>query len=118
MTPDANKIRSLSPLLLCLLGPGIWAAHFFVMYASEVLVCTALNLPSSQRHGLLIIALAATALASISLLWIIASLRGWSAFGDERAFLRNASVTLAVLSLIGVMWTALPAGLLSACSER
>jgi hypothetical protein len=87
------------------------------MYASEVLVCTALNLPSSQSVGLLIIAVAATALASGSLLWIIASLRGWTAFDEERSFLRNASVTLAVLSLIGVVWTALSAGLLSACGR-
>jgi hypothetical protein len=103
-------------LLLCFLGPGIWAAHFFVLYASEVLVCTLLGLPTSQSHGLLIVALAATALASISLLWMIASLQTWTAFDDDRSFLRSASVSLAALSLIGVLWTALPVGLQSACS--
>lgn len=99
-------------------GPIIWAAHFLLVYASESLVCTRGG--GADSHFLFVAAATAGAVAAL-LAIIVGGLRASRAARtaqgrDGGAFMDAAAVTLGLLSLIAVLWAALPATLVSACA--
>jgi hypothetical protein len=122
MREVAPKTESISELLLCFAGPMVWAAHFFVMYGVEALICTGPIAPSDNRY-FQPVPIAATVLALVSLLCFLTWQWAWSmrdeperGVGDGLRFLRRTSTALAALATLGVLWTALPTALLPACA--
>jgi hypothetical protein len=113
--------RSVSALWLYFGGPIVWAAHFFLLYGIEVLICTGFG-TSSLAQRFWIVALALTALALVLLCfmaWHVAVERSDDRRGtgiESAAFYRPTSIGLAVLAMFGVLWATLPALLLPACA--
>jgi len=111
------KARPISDFLWIMIGPAIWAAHLFLLYAAETLIC--ISASPSQRIMLVttatltggaLCALAAAAYANRPRAKTLAA-----AFG-ERNFEPFLSMTLAGMSAIAVIWTALPALALRVCT--
>ena len=102
-----------------LAGPAIWAVHFFVLYASEGFLCAAG--PLAAADAVRLISLTATTIAVAALLVFLGwqAQRGWrrqrAAAIDAGAY-RDISMGLAVLALLAVIWSALPAILLPVCT--
>jgi hypothetical protein len=104
-----------------LAAPTIWAAHFFLIYGAQTLICTGPEAPA--RGGLLLpidVALTATALSG--LLYLMTSRRPsrqahQATEGAGRSlFWRDTPVALATLAMLGVLWVAVPPILLPACA--
>lgn len=111
----------LRDLLYVLIGPGIWAAHFFALYGLEAIACT---LPATPPDGSLyvrIIGGVLTGIAAAALLWLTA----WSWLTGQPAeeagvgatFLRHITPLLAALALLAVLWAALALVLLPVCTS-
>lgn len=123
MREVAPKTESIGELLLCFAGPMVWAGHFFIMYGAEALACTAV--PAHARNTIfLVIATATTAIALVTLVgfvvWDFARSRSSRQAGsgfDGSSFLRDTGTALAVLAMLGVLWVALPATLLTLCAS-
>ncbi len=99
-----------------LAGPAIWAAHFVTVYGSEWLICTR---GEAATHQMVIGA--ATAVGVVALLAVIAlNAREPSGSGQRHdsasAFMARVGLALALLSLVGLLWTAVPALFLSPCT--
>jgi hypothetical protein len=108
------KARLLSEFLIVLVGPMGWAAHFFILYGAEALVCTRATSPS---HALRWINLVATAVALCALAGLL--IRQYrtrrSKRDDAGVFLRDASAWLALISIGGICGMALSAWHLPPC---
>lgn len=118
------KRRSITVLLVWLFGPIVWTAHFFMMYGTAAAFCTGLAAGSTAGQSRLI-AVVLTVLA-IALLLCFAA---WQLVGYRRdlsdgsvndtplLFMRTTAIALAILALIGVVWVAVPAMVLSPCGD-
>ena len=115
---SAPRPRPLGDLLRLLIGPGLWFSHLTILYGAEALICTP---PMASGRAMIWIASGAT----------IAALGALAVFGAallrqpppaERpeehiaAFLHATALLLAVLSALGVVWTASPVALLPVCA--
>jgi hypothetical protein len=116
------RSRSIGELAFVLAGPMVWAAHFFLLYGAEVLICTG-PVAGSRGEQLLPVAAALTTAAVAGLLAIlVAGLTSGrqarqATEGTTRSlFWRDAPTALAMLAMLGVLWTALPALLIPACA--
>ena len=116
MSAARHSARSIKGLGFVLAGPAIWAAHFFVLYASEGFLCAAGPLAADAVR---LISLTATTIAVATLLVFLGwqAQRGWR---RQRAAAidayRDISMGLAVMALLAVIWSALPAILLPVCT--
>jgi hypothetical protein len=97
-----------------LAGPLIWTAHFLIVYASESLVCTRGG--GAATH--LVLVAAATLAGLIVLLAVISQSRRAASDHNApgQAYMDKVATGLSLLGMLGLIWTALPATLLSACS--
>lgn len=84
---------------LALAGPLLWAAHFFGLYVLQTLACVGEG--RLRSYGAVVMA-ALTAVVAGCLLGLIYDSRG------RQLFAARLQVVLAALSLIAVLWTALP----------
>jgi hypothetical protein len=111
-------------------GPLIWAAHFVASYAATAVLCAKLPRPYEHLALLRWGIGGATLLALGGIAWI-----GWRSFRqwregnedgfleadadgsdeDRHQFLGHAAFLLAVISFIGVTYTALPAIFSASC---
>ncbi len=116
-----NDTSTVSELLLCLGGPLIWAAHFFVMYGAGTLAC----LNSTARHSMpfYAFALAFTLVAILAVLasmaWQVARASRRETSGDQtegRRFLRAISIILGSAALLAIAWATLPVLMLPSCA--
>jgi cytosine/uracil/thiamine/allantoin permease len=115
----STRVRSLIDLLRLFIGPGLWFVHFIVLYGAEALICTP---PVTSARAMTWIASAATivvlgALAGFA--WALVRQPPPADRPEEHtgaAFLYVATLMLAVLSALGVGWTALPVALLPVCA--
>ncbi len=118
----ARRYRPIGALALLLAGPPVWAAHFFSMYAAETLICTGPG--AAARSGQLVpVAATLTAAALAALLTILVypdCLRSAGSGGNRRSLwivvLARTPTALAALAMLGVLWTAFPVLLVSACA--
>lgn len=113
-----------------LIGPPlVWALHFLACYCVAAVVCA--KLPADQGAfialRLSILALTVLALAAIAL----SAWRAWAEWGfgerdpphekptleDRRGFLGFATLLLAGLSAVAVLFGAMPAVLIGACTR-
>ena len=115
-------------LWMILVAPTLWAAHFLLCYGATAVVCAGVADPAapveSLRLGIAIVTLIAV------LLILIVGWRAWRqwdylddqdyehdlAYAEDRhEFLGHAAFLLAVVSLIGVVYQAMPALFIGSC---
>jgi hypothetical protein len=113
------------PLVAMVYGPLVWSAHFLIVYVGNALWCAKgigwlgwFGLPPPR--GLVI---AATAAAAALISWQL--LRAWRTFRrtdpirhavpQRIAFMSQSALLLSALSLVAVVYTAIPAFLVPAC---
>jgi hypothetical protein len=121
MSEVDSRTRTIDGLLLCLAGPIVWAAHFFIMYGTGALTCAVA--PASARNTIFqVIGTATTVIAVATLIGLV--VRGFARSRSRRhaesdfagsSFLRHGGIALAGLALLGVLWVALPTAFLAAC---
>lgn len=116
-----DNMSPVSELLLCLNGPLIWAAHFFVLYGAGTLAC----LDSTARHGMPfnVFALTFTFVAILAVLGLtalqVARAGRREPPGDQtdgRRFLRAISIFMGFAALLAIAWATLPVLMLPSCS--
>jgi hypothetical protein len=106
------RVRPFSVLVLTLAGPIVWAAHFFVIYGMEAVICARVAEPADVMRW---ISIAATAVAfGLLVAFLIRQYRVRS-LDDAAPFLREISVWLAVISIGAVAGVGLSALRLPAC---
>jgi len=111
--------QPISDLLLALTGPIVWAGHFFGVYLTEALLCTATGPATGApvrpiAAGLTVIALAAL---------VAFAFRHRHSFhlsaGDNTGMSAPLSAfagPLTIVSILAVLWTSIPLFLLPACA--
>jgi hypothetical protein len=107
------RTSPLSAFLACLRGPMVWAAHFFVLYGAETLVCMLASSPATAMR-LTVLAVTAMALAIL----VAPLLCAGNARVDDReaqSFLRTLSIWLSTLSAGAILASAVAAWRLGAC---
>jgi hypothetical protein len=111
--------RPASDLLVASFGPIVWAAHFFGLYLTEALLCTAPEAATGAQvrsigAGMTVIALAALVALALR------HRHGFrlSAGGNTRtpAALSKFAGPLTIVSILAVLWTSIPLFLLPACA--
>jgi bacteriorhodopsin len=112
-----SRAQPLSAMLQMLAGPVIWFAHFVVLYGAEALICT----PPLESSGAMTSVTIAATVAALVALGIFAAIvmRQFTAASrnhTDAGFLRVASLFLALLSAIAVIWVALPTAILPVCA--
>ena len=119
MTQLARTNKGGKRLLIALAGPLVWGAHAVLLYGGHTMLCA--QSPAPARMGWI----ALVALATVFGLALLGTLfvREWrgvrrarSARRNAHAFLRDVTLSLTVLSAIGVLWMATPAGLIPPCT--
>lgn len=101
---------SLTHLLIALTGPIVWAAHFFILYLAEAFACGA----------------GATAIRWIGAMATIGALAVLAVWGGRRGAHTSdvqpsadvglsIALPLALLSIVAILWSAMPLFLLPAC---
>lgn len=98
------RVHTAGQALLGLIGPIIWAAHFFTLYLAEALLCVSADAGTGVR-----LAGGGLTLAAIAALLYARSRAGRS---------RWASLIrpLIDLSMVAVVWTSIPLIVLQTCT--
>lgn len=90
--------------LLALIGPAIWALHFFAVYLAEAVLCS----PAvAFANGVVFVGAGLTIAAMIALLWV----RRISIQERWRPFVRP----LVDLSIVAVVLTGIPLAMIDVC---
>ena len=96
-----------------LAGPLVWTAHFFIVYAAESLICSRGG--GATAHLLLV---AAATIAGLLVLLAVTAY-SWRMASEQDAaapaFMDKVAAGLGLLGVLGMIWTALPATMLSSC---
>jgi hypothetical protein len=108
----SSQSRPLSDLIGSLIGPIVWAAHFFVMYGAETLICINGGPGPSNMH---LFAAVATAIAVGILLAAIIWNRRSLHQQDRAPALCHISNILSLISIGAIAATALPAAVVPTC---
>jgi hypothetical protein len=111
--------RNVGHLLLALTGPIVWAGHFFGVYLTEALLCSAPGPATGGQvrwigAGLTVIALA------VLMTFAVRSRYGFGLSDDKRTDLGALSSfagPLTIVSILAVLWTSVPLFLLPACAS-
>ena len=102
----------LTHLIPALTGPIVWATHFFILYLAEAFACAA-GASAVRWIG---------AMATIGALGILAvsAARAGAHISDGQpsvtAVLLSFAMPLALLSIVAILWSAMPLFLLPACT--
>jgi len=115
-------VRPLSDFLRVCTAPAIWFSHLAVVYAAEALICT--GPAASGTKSMIWAVVIATAVALIALVVFAAGLGKARLIlltgrtdRDGSQFLPVTALILTLLSMLAVIWTALPTILLPACAS-
>jgi hypothetical protein len=104
-----SQTRPISDLVGSLIGPIVWAAHFFALYGAETLICL------DGGPGLGNMRLFAAAITAIAVGILLASII-WTRRSHGRVpALRNISNILSLISIGAIAATALPATIVPTC---
>ena len=108
------KHRRFADFLWLLAGPLVWFAHFTILYGAEALICMS---PQSTGRLMAWIGSVATLVALATLALVAALLRTRLAPNQDTrlSFLQSAALLTALLSALGVIWTAFPVAILPVC---
>ena len=130
---DREEFDAETPSLFRIaIAPTIWAFHFVLAYAGAAVACAKLGAGGETVDGLRLGIAVLTLAALAGIVWT-----GWAAFRQwnvhaardarqvavdlveeeegRHEFLGHAALLLAVISFIGVVYTALPAMLIGSC---
>lgn len=117
--PIRKPVRPFNDFLRVLVAPAIWFIHLVVVYGAEALICTG-SMVSSGRVAVWTVVVA-TAAALIGLSCAAVQLRpAFVARKTARSalkFLPGTALALIPLSALAVMWVAVSAVLLPACTS-
>jgi hypothetical protein len=115
MSEAPPNVRPVAEALGWLAGPAVWAAHFVVMYGAHALICA--RVAANGVNLWLAVAASATALALLALAGIIAARvrRSRARSNGHAMFARDLTIALAALSMLGVLWVALPVAVMPPC---
>jgi hypothetical protein len=111
--------RPLGDVLQLFTGPLVWFAHFVTLYGAEALICT----PGLVTAGAMTWVAAAATLAALAVLGGFGVMVMRRPVHDPKGghndapFLRSATLLLAMLSAIAVVWAALPVAVLPVCAS-
>jgi hypothetical protein len=104
--------------MLLFSGPIIWAIHFLVIYGFIGVLCA--RPPVTTTWFGIGIAVWVISAASLIALAAMAALCLWAkpreAVEDNHAFVRWMSITLSLLSALGIIWETLAAYLVPTCA--
>jgi hypothetical protein len=106
----------LSNLLFALAGPIVWAAHFFTLYLSEAFACT--DGVDAAAVGWIGTGATIVALAALAV-WGARFPTGAGGSREGRASPHSLfafAPPLTVLSMLAILWSAMPLFLLQACT--
>lgn len=107
-------VRPVSEFLACLYGPIVWAAHFFVVYGAESIVCTSSSSPASTMW-FTIVGMTAIALAAIAAPLARSVRVAPESDREVQRFLMMLRNSLPILSAAAVLAVAVSALRLNAC---
>jgi hypothetical protein len=121
MNEQRAHLSTVAELLLCLSGPLIWAAQFFVLYGAVTLAC--LNTAAPLNATFFAFAVAVTLVTLLA----VAGLTAWQvsrigrqaragAEADGARFLRAVSIGLGGAAVLAILWGTLPLLVLPACA--
>jgi hypothetical protein len=118
MSTTFKAVRPLSDFLRVLIAPAIWFLHLVILYSAEALIC--IGPPAAQSTAMAWMVFLATAAALTGLIILAAGMLRPGASPlpspDRRnAWLPRVSLLLTLLSVLGVIWTAMPTALLPVC---
>ena len=111
----APRARPLADFLRVFVGPVVWFLHLVLLYGAEALICMP---PAGSGRAMIWVGVTATGGGT----WSPCPGGSFSATEDGRSkhagatFLRNTTLSLALLSAVGVIWNALPLALVRACA--
>lgn len=97
--------RQATRVLPWLAGPAVWALHFFAVYLAEAFLCVSPDAAATRQIQFIGIGLTVVAIAGL----IVIRRRPWPS--DPGSYTRS----LADLSIVAVVWTAVPLLMLQAC---
>ena len=109
------RVRPLADLLRLFIPPTIWFAHFTVIYGAKALICTPPVARASVMMWIGVVATAATLAALIAFAFLLGRPVNRTEHTDAE-FLHGATLLLALLSGLGVIWTAFPLAVLPVCA--
>jgi hypothetical protein len=110
-----THVRPLTDFLACLLGPAIWAAHFFVIYGAETVVCAGASSPAIAMRWT-VGAATAVALAIVAVPFVGSARTRHAGEAEPRRFLNVLSGVLAAFSAAAIIGVAVSALRLPACT--
>jgi hypothetical protein len=102
-----------------LFGPAVWAAHFFLLYGLQGFMC--LPLDSVRQGQIRLLSLALTVIALSALVgFLVRQSLGIRQAGDRitatlTTFLAGTANVLALLAILGIVWSAASAMMIPAC---
>lgn len=105
--------------LLMFSGPLIWGAHFLGVYVFAALAC-ARHFAQVEWLGIGVVqwavsVLTITALAAMGAILAVTRRAAGDDEGDNARFVRWTTFTLGALSMLAVVWAAIPAYLVRVC---
>jgi hypothetical protein len=106
-----SETRPLGNLIGSLIGPTVWAGHFFVMYGAEALICTSGDARSMRGFAAVATTLAIGLLAAA----IVRDRRRSRRCNERPPALRDISNTLSLISIGAILAVALPAVVMPTC---
>lgn len=118
------RVRGFAPIPAAVAGMIIWAAHFFVVYATNAVAC-ARGLEGAELFGwplvpALVLGATALALAAVG----VVGFRAWRRLGfalsgqegeDDPQFLVWLTVAVALLAALAILWAGVPVLIVRAC---
>jgi hypothetical protein len=117
MSATFKPVRPVRDFLPLLIAPTIWFAHLSILYGTETLICIGPPGGWSTKMGWAAFLATVAALTGMTILLIgLLRPRTSSPRSDESSsWRRRASVTITLLSALGILWTTLPTTILPAC---
>lgn len=109
-----QRTGSIIPLVAMITGPIVWAAHLFLLYGAATLACLT---PDASEPVFRIFAVIVSLAMVAGLAWFIIRQAG-QLREDSSSERFNAIVTivLAGLSILAMIWTALPVAVIAHCA--
>lgn len=109
-----KNVRPLGDFLWALAGPIVWAAHFFLVYGVEAVICTRTSSPTLMMRWI-VAAVTAAALSALALS-LFRALRQRRQQSGAASFLPDISAALALVSIAAISGAAVAGLTLPACA--
>jgi hypothetical protein len=109
------KVRPFSGFIFALMGPIVWAMHFFIVYGLEAAVCAKVRSPALTMRWIIAVATAAAVMGLAA--FLIRRVRKRPREPGALGILHEISVYLSLISIGAILVVAASALRLSACVQ-